>query len=101
MTGKQFGFLTVIGRSGSKRGLATWLCQCECGAQIVVSGYLLRRGSVQSCGCKKCSIREALIDKELSRYSVSFAKEITFKDLLGKSGVRLRFDFGVYDEHGQ
>ena len=49
-TGKQYGRLTVIERAGSKRNLATWLCQCECGNIKIIAGRDLRRG-VQSCGC--------------------------------------------------
>lgn len=53
MEGKQFGFLTVIRRAGSKlksgRQYATWHCRCECGQQITVIGQLLRRGVRKSC----------------------------------------------------
>lgn len=37
------------GRDRYKR--ATWLCQCDCGRQIVVRSNTLRRGATRSCGC--------------------------------------------------
>lgn len=52
ITGKKFHRLTAIKRVGSnKEGRAIWLCKCDCGKEIVVSGVLLRNGAVKSCGC--------------------------------------------------
>jgi len=50
-TGNQYGRLTVLGRAGSKRNKATWLCLCECGNEISTRGDSLRRGATKSCGC--------------------------------------------------
>ncbi len=50
-TGQRFGRLTVIERDGSRGKNATWLCQCICGKQTVVSSYDLKRGNTSSCGC--------------------------------------------------
>lgn len=52
LTGREFGRLTVIQRSGSnKDGRATWLCICECGEITVKTGKLLLNGHCRSCGC--------------------------------------------------
>lgn len=52
--GNQYGRLSVAKYHGPDRiGRALWECQCECGAQSIVAGYQLRRGSVQSCGCHR------------------------------------------------
>lgn len=52
LTGLRFGRLTVIKRQGSnKRRQALWLCQCECGAEKVISGQNLIAGDTNSCGC--------------------------------------------------
>lgn len=51
MTGQKFGRLTVVERAGSIRGLAAWLCRCECGGEVVVPGASLRSGNTSSCGC--------------------------------------------------
>ncbi len=54
-TGTVYGHLTVVRRSGfqitpSGFRVATWLCKCDCGAQVIVRGSNLRYGSTKSCG---------------------------------------------------
>ena len=52
LTGQRFGRLLVIREAGRDRwGKVTWLCKCDCGNEIVVSGDNLRREHTQSCGC--------------------------------------------------
>lgn len=65
MTGKKFGRLTVLERTGldgSRR--VVWRCRCECGNETNVTGTLLRRGVTKSCGC----IRNEMI-AEIGRQS--------------------------------
>lgn len=50
LTGKRFGKLIVIERAGSKCGHAAWLCQCDCGNQIIAVGNNLQKRT-NSCGC--------------------------------------------------
>lgn len=57
LTGKRFGKLTVLSlhdKFYSKNGRLRrrWLCQCECGHQIIADGDYLRRGQRTYCG--KC-----------------------------------------------
>jgi len=50
--GNQYRKLTVIKHhGGGKHTSSLWLCQCECGNTVVVSGIKLRAGSKKSCGC--------------------------------------------------
>ena len=51
LTGQPFGRLVVIREAGRKNGEVTWLCRCECGAEVVVRGYSLRSENTKSCGC--------------------------------------------------
>ena len=52
LTGQPFGRLIVIREAGrDKGGHVLWLCRCECGNEIVVSGNDLRDEHTQSCGC--------------------------------------------------
>lgn len=52
--GKQYGYLTVIERVPDiRKGEARWRCKCMCGNETEVSGFHLRNGTVQSCGCKR------------------------------------------------
>ena len=53
LTGLPFGRLIVIREAGRKNGRVAWLCKCECGAEVVVSGDNLRSEHTQSCGCLK------------------------------------------------
>jgi hypothetical protein len=51
---KRFSKLRVIKRQGSNvRGLALWLCKCDCGNQVTVIGANLRQGISKSCGCQR------------------------------------------------
>ena len=67
IAGQRFGMLTAIDRSGfgGDRG-APWRCVCDCGAEKIVAGPLLRRGAVISCGCAAGGPR--VRPKELSDY---------------------------------
>lgn len=52
LIGHKFGRLTVIERSSNdKQGKPQWLCKCECGNEVIVRGYILKRGDTTSCGC--------------------------------------------------
>lgn len=54
LTGMKFGSLTVL--LNVPKGThhhSRWLCQCDCGAQIVVDTASLRSGNTKSCGCMK------------------------------------------------
>lgn len=54
---QRFGRLVVTGRApniiyDSHRQIACWYCDCDCGTKnVVVTGYQLRSGHTQSCGC--------------------------------------------------
>jgi hypothetical protein len=61
LTGRHFGRLVVLGRSGrNARGEITWLCACDCGKTKAVVGYSLTMGMTNSCGShpKGRSIRD-------------------------------------------
>jgi len=53
MTGHIVGRLTVLRRSDriAKNRHAYWICKCECGNELDVSGSHLRTGHTVSCGC--------------------------------------------------
>ena len=53
LSGKVFGFLTVIAFAGRQGGNYRWLCRCICGKERTADGGSLQRGSKwKSCGCK-------------------------------------------------
>ena len=51
-TGKRYGRLTVL-RIGEKRTNEKlhWLCRCDCGNEVEISGQKLRSKNTRSCGC--------------------------------------------------
>jgi hypothetical protein len=52
LVSSKFGRLTVVSRGpNNERGDAHWDCLCECGKSTTASGYNLRKGLTQSCGC--------------------------------------------------
>lgn len=63
LTGKTFGFLTVLNKSTQTLSPIKWDCLCKCGTQCVVDGSKLRNAHTQSCGClQKDSAKARKID---------------------------------------
>lgn len=69
LTGMVFGKLSIIKYAGVSKMFRggkrnhVWLCQCDCGSEVTVSGDSLRSGNTQSCGCyQKEKVRERIID---------------------------------------
>lgn len=58
LTGKQFGYLTVLKRVGYSETShsALWECKCKCGNIKIVLGNDLTYGHTKSCGCQKGKI---------------------------------------------
>lgn len=57
LTGQRFGRLTAVCCTDQKQnGNYMWVCDCDCGKQVIVKADHLKRGETQSCGC----IREGL-----------------------------------------
>lgn len=54
VTGRTFGYLTVIGRDESSIGQrnSKWFCRCKCGKITTVTRCSLVTGHTTSCGCK-------------------------------------------------
>lgn len=82
ITGKRYGYLTVIKRVANKKKKVMWLCRCDCGNEKIISGNSLRTGLTKSCGCKT----QALISQTKTGRN--------FNDLLGS---RNTYDF--YDTY--
>lgn len=58
--GDKVGRLTVVERAGSTRHKAAkWLCSCDCGAMVTITGHALGK-TVNSCGCIKRETTKAL-----------------------------------------
>ncbi len=85
LKGKAFGYLTVLELTDKKyRKDSVWRCLCKCGNEIEVPTSSLVCGNTTSCGClnteilqhvnryvEGTSLRQALDDKSVSKYSSS------------------------------
>lgn len=60
LTGQKFGKLTVIkfsGLVGINKKRAEFLCKCDCGKIISISGNCLLTGNTRSCGCFRLGLK--------------------------------------------
>ena len=64
---KRFGRLLVLKRlENNKHGRTIWLCKCDCGNSIKVSGNSLLRKNTQSCGClRNQKSKERMLNKNI------------------------------------
>ena len=73
ITGERFGKLVVAGFAGygqsGKQRVSLWKCQCDCGNNCIVQGYLLKNGRRKSCGCIR-STPEQMIGKRFGKLTV-------------------------------
>ena len=71
MAGKQCGLLTVLGRSPERMACdkVGWICECICGARVVVNGTKLRNGHTRSCGCYRRPAFDRFIEKAILKPS--------------------------------
>lgn len=99
--GNVYGLLTVIGDGefreicGKQRHFS--LCRCSCGNQLLVMDNQLQTGNKKSCGCLK-SDGETIIMEILDDNDITYIKEYSFSDLIGKRGNKLRFDFAIFQD---
>ena len=100
--GKVYGKLTVLEQAPRRQNNTHifWKCKCECGNIVEVQGSYLRSGSARHCGCE-ISAGESKINHLLTENNIKFKRQITFPDLLGDNGTRLRYDFGVFNNNNE
>jgi hypothetical protein len=61
LTGRQFGWLTVIRYGGwTKKTSTLWLCRCLCGNMELLQGSALVSGAQKSCGCRAAALARAV-----------------------------------------
>lgn len=92
LTGQRFGRLIVLERAENKNKdrHACWLCQCDCGNQVVVYGVSLRNKDTQSCGC---------LQKERTKISNRDKQPKIQKELIGKVfGYLTVIDYSSFKE---
>ena len=94
LTGKKFGYLTVIKDSGERKGSSVlWLCQCKCGNKVKIKGTSLLHG-VKSCGCLK-SKGEQKITEILNAHNINYITQKTFDTCCFANKYHAYFDFYI------
>lgn len=88
LKGLRFGKLVVIKRTNdtfAKNGhrIIQWLCKCDCGNSIVVTGASLQSGYRKSCGC----LLKGTSDTMKMRQNFNTLKKDHFQDLLNTYNV--------------
>ena len=95
---KIYGFLKILQKDDTPAinfpdHSVHWICECQlCGTIKSMSGRSLRNGTAQSCGCAE-SLGERYIAQILQELGFKYEKEYKFSDLVGDTGIPLRFDF--------
>lgn len=102
ISGKVFGYLTVLGRDlsvGYKSGQhARWLCRCElCGrTESVTSKMLLKYGKDRCRPCCGMTLGEKRIMEILDENNISYIHDKPYSDCKNPdTGAVLRFDFRI------
>lgn len=95
LTGKRFGFLTVIKRVDNIGPHVAYLCKCDCGKEFIIKSKQLTGNNISSCGCKRASNGENIVESLLKENNISYQKEKSFKDLVSikDNFTPYRFDF--------
>lgn len=50
LRGRKYGLLTPIQFIEVRKGIAYWLCKCECGKEVIKAAKLLKNGHTTTCG---------------------------------------------------
>lgn len=98
LTNQVFGMLTVLKESNTRHNTnIEWLCQCECGNQIIVPGIYLTSQQKTHCGClnHKKSSGEIKIKEILDQMNIQYEEQKIFTDCRDKRP--LPFDFYLSD----
>ena len=74
LVGQRFGKLVVLKFIGIRNGKSDWLCECDCGNEVFVTGYELTGDNITSCICTnyECckGFKYDLTDERFGRLSV-------------------------------
>lgn len=78
-----------------------WTCRClNCGRVTKIRAALVVSGSYISCGCVHTSKHEIMLEHIFNKNNIQYKKEVSFDDLFGIRGGKLRFDFAIIDSRG-
>ncbi|MFA5617724.1 MAG: hypothetical protein WDK95_12845 [Syntrophorhabdaceae bacterium] len=91
-----FGVEFMSQRSINKAGQWLWNCKCGiCGKMFVALPAKVNNGHITSCGCRRRSSGEEMIENFLIASGIDYISEYSFEDCVCK--YPLRFDFAVFN----
>lgn len=98
MIGSVIGRLTVTQAAGKdrKRNLL-WRCLCTCGSETIASGWRLRKGEPQSCGCLQ---REVTTNRNTSHGMTGTRLYTIWSNMLSRCGNEKNPQFCDYGGRG-
>lgn len=67
LIGNKYGRLVVVSRAENKGSKTAWLCKCDCGNEVIVTGNALQCGDTCSCGC----FRRDKSQEKMSKHNMS------------------------------
>lgn len=114
--GHRYGKLLVVAPailSTKSKGNKSWICKCDCGNTVIVTGWDLRGGRTTSCGCYHSEVckqrklvhnamskQEKIVYELLKNNDYNFLyDEPFFSDLLTPNGGIARYDFIILDDN--
>jgi len=88
VTGQRFGRTVVLGDSGQRnKRKVLWRCKCDCGAEFLAMGYLLKNGQVKSCGCVAEEARQRQRVRNAKEKYMVFNPKLNKNNTSGHKGV--------------
>lgn len=60
ISGSRFSRIFVLARHETINQRTMWLCECDCGSEVVVDGRNLKSGATRSCGCLSLDVHSAI-----------------------------------------
>lgn len=114
ITNQEFGYWKVLEKGRTLieprgRKVTLWKCQCKCGEIRELRAGTLKSGNSLSCGCYKyemlkqkskeqiVSKAEKIISEYLTTNNIYYEPQKIYKDLRGKLGYPLSYDFLIYN----
>ena len=92
-SGFRYGRLLVLHRDdtigpASKGRRVRWVCQCDCGQKVAVTGHGLSRGDVKSCGCLRKENTKSLGETHGMTKSREYSSWAAMKERCGLTGTK-------------
>lgn len=90
-----YGVEFICRQSKNSHGQWLWRCRCGlCGKVFVALPAKIMNGHISSCGCRRKSSKEELIEYILKSHSIEYESQYSFSDCKYKDC--LLFDFAVF-----